>query len=267
MAPTMPSNRSEYRDVFAENLRQLVAGEPSISACCRALDINRTQFNRYLSGETYPRPDVLARICDHFGCNARILLEPLDEIRDETASLAPLAGKPDPFRPIMQDFDHARMPDGVYRMILPSLIDPDILYIDLIRLYTVENRIKAMHWSVPKSFAKSTGKSTLWRDRKTTGFVYQHVDGVSFLMASPYSRMIMMTFISPGYRGVPTMHTGYCAMTQMRGEMQSQVQPIILEKLPDGFRAAMAARREQTDFGRDRLSDSQRKYLDGWTPN
>ena len=54
---------SELRRMFGENLCSLAKGYPSISELSRRLGINRTQFNRYLSGENFPRPDVLARIC------------------------------------------------------------------------------------------------------------------------------------------------------------------------------------------------------------
>lgn len=75
-------NRSpaELRNMFGANLRQLAQKYPSVSALCRQLGINRTQFNRYLVGESFPRPDVLDRICRFFKVDARILLKPLDEI-------------------------------------------------------------------------------------------------------------------------------------------------------------------------------------------
>ena len=66
--------------MFGSNLRHLAKAYPSISELARQLGINRTQFNRYLAGESFPRPDVLARICDFFGVDARVLLEPVDDL-------------------------------------------------------------------------------------------------------------------------------------------------------------------------------------------
>lgn len=71
---------AELRRMFGANLRLLAQQYPSVSALCRQLGINRTQFNRYLGGESFPRPDVLDRICRFFKVDARILLKPLDEI-------------------------------------------------------------------------------------------------------------------------------------------------------------------------------------------
>ncbi|MCA0927345.1 helix-turn-helix domain-containing protein [Ruegeria profundi] len=73
-------NPDELRRMFGANLRQLAKQYTSISELCRHLGVNRTQFNRYLGGESFPRPDVLDRICRFFDVDARILLQPLDEI-------------------------------------------------------------------------------------------------------------------------------------------------------------------------------------------
>ncbi|WP_419738163.1 helix-turn-helix domain-containing protein [Ruegeria sp.] len=72
----------ELRAMFGANLRRLARNYPSISALCRELGINRTQFNRYLAGESFPRADVLDRICRFFDVDARIVLTPLDDIPD-----------------------------------------------------------------------------------------------------------------------------------------------------------------------------------------
>ncbi|KUJ80794.1 hypothetical protein AVO45_07115 [Ruegeria marisrubri] len=66
--------------MFGANLRRLASKHPTVVGLTRELGINRTQFNRYLAGESFPRPDVLDRICRFFGVDARILLQPVDEI-------------------------------------------------------------------------------------------------------------------------------------------------------------------------------------------
>lgn len=71
---------ADLRSMFGANLRRLAKRYPSVSELCRQLGINRTQFNRYLSGESFPRPDVLDRMCRFFEVDARILLHPLEDI-------------------------------------------------------------------------------------------------------------------------------------------------------------------------------------------
>ena len=257
---TAPAHKTA--EVFAENLRQLVAAEPSISAVCRALDINRTQFNRYLSGEAHPRPEVLKKICAYFNYDARILLQSLAEIDTALPAIRPVEIDSRPFLELTLNFDHNRMPDGLYRMILPSFTDPTGVYFHLIRLFTLKNGGKGVHWAVPRPFAELTGKSTLWQDRKSTGYCMQQADGVSMIMASHFSRLYLMFFVSPGYRGHSHVYTGYAALTQARGIDQAQVQPLFIERPPDTCKAMLAARRQNTDFGQELLTDLQRHYLE-----
>jgi transcriptional regulator with XRE-family HTH domain len=69
----------QIRDTLSDNLALLTAGQP-ISKICREIPINRTQFNRYRSGESFPRADVLDRICRYFDVSAEIVRFPLDEL-------------------------------------------------------------------------------------------------------------------------------------------------------------------------------------------
>ena len=74
--------------IFGTNLRQLCQSRRSVSAVSKDLGISRTQFNRYLSGESFPRPDVLYLICRYFLTDAHILLEPLNaQLNDECTLL------------------------------------------------------------------------------------------------------------------------------------------------------------------------------------
>lgn len=72
---------TDSRQIFARNLRILI-GTRSVSRIAREIGINRTQFNRYLTGETLPQVEVLLRICRAFGTDANILLYPVDAPRE-----------------------------------------------------------------------------------------------------------------------------------------------------------------------------------------
>lgn len=64
---------------LAANLRLLCSFKPSISDVARALELNRSQLNKYLNGSSQPRPALLRRIGDHFGVELHELLMPPDE--------------------------------------------------------------------------------------------------------------------------------------------------------------------------------------------
>ena len=77
---------ADIRAVYSQNLKELMGASPNMSPLCRELSLNRTQFNRYLAGESFPRPDILQKIYLHFGLNSRILLQPLSELKDEPSN-------------------------------------------------------------------------------------------------------------------------------------------------------------------------------------
>lgn len=58
------------------NLRLLCSYHKSIAEVCRQLGVNRSQFNRYLSGETFPSLRLMRRMCDFFGIEESELLMP-----------------------------------------------------------------------------------------------------------------------------------------------------------------------------------------------
>ncbi len=61
---------------FARNLRLLCSYYKSIAEVCRRLNINRPQFNRYLSGRYRPGGSTLRRLCEFFGVEEHEILLP-----------------------------------------------------------------------------------------------------------------------------------------------------------------------------------------------
>lgn len=55
------------REDFSKNLRLLCSYYRSIAEVCRKIPINRSQFNKYLSGSSMPSNFILRQICDFFG--------------------------------------------------------------------------------------------------------------------------------------------------------------------------------------------------------
>ena len=61
---------------LAHNLRLLTGYYKSVAEVCRRLDINRPQFNRYLSGRNRPSHHTLRRFCAFFGVEEHEILLP-----------------------------------------------------------------------------------------------------------------------------------------------------------------------------------------------
>lgn len=132
MAP-LTKSPAELRSMFGSNLRAMAQAYPSISELSRQLGINRTQFNRYLAGESFPRPDVLARICEFFDVDARVLLEPVSTLGKSTSLFN---------GPELSEYlgpstlpDEALFPNGFYRFCRRSFVSPDKFAIGLVRVW------------------------------------------------------------------------------------------------------------------------------------
>lgn len=69
--PETPDNED-----FARNLRLLCSFYKSIAEVCRRLELNRPQFNRYLSGRHRPGGHTLRRLCHFFGVEEHEILLP-----------------------------------------------------------------------------------------------------------------------------------------------------------------------------------------------
>jgi transcriptional regulator with XRE-family HTH domain len=61
---------------LSANLRLLCSYKSSIAEVARALNLNRSQLNKYLNGTSQPRAGLLRRIGDHFGVELHELLMP-----------------------------------------------------------------------------------------------------------------------------------------------------------------------------------------------
>lgn len=129
----MPSNH------IPENLRLLTSYGKSVSEICRQSGVNRTQFNRYLNGQSQPTLQSLRRICDFFGVDeTELLLEP-DSFKQIIRIRPPkLDRSPDPALRFVQDLfgnqNNAEQLSGYYHNYFQPEADIPHIYCNLARL-------------------------------------------------------------------------------------------------------------------------------------
>lgn len=190
----MPASPAELRDMFGANLRTLAADYPSISELSRKLGINRTQFNRYLAGESFPRPDVLARMCAFFEVDARVLLEPVAEI-----------GKgQDPINnPFLRDYvgDGAQnlseelFPSGFYRFSRASFMDHGTFVLGLVHIRR-EGANTYLRGLETKSAMRAQDLPTEAPAREFRGIALQQEDGIALLVSRKNSLTSSFNYLS-----------------------------------------------------------------------
>lgn len=167
--------------MFGENLRVLTRNCDSVSELSRQLGINRTQFNRYLSGESFPRPDILDRICTYFDVDARILLEPVGEIRNGDDILnGPVLGGflGEGCRDIPEDV----FPSGFYRFSRRSFVNQGQFVIGLVYVFR-ENGAAYIKGYEARAAMIQQGLPVSPQSREFRGFLTRQEDGVSALIA------------------------------------------------------------------------------------
>ncbi len=214
---TFPSERqtdpAQLRAIFGENLQALSADYPSIAGLCRDLGINRTQFNRYLSGESFPRPDVLHRICQFFGTDARILLEPVGDLR--SSSSLDLLGHP----AVAGFFGSAPIavpddlfPDGIYRFVRRSFIDEAQFVIGLVLIHR-EDGYTFLRGYEPREAMRAQGLSTSPRDREYRGVVMRQEEGIMIIVTHRNSMACSFNFLARETSFQRNLWEGYVTRT------------------------------------------------------
>lgn len=238
-----PQNRTpaELRNMFGANLRQLSRQYRSISELSRKLGINRTQFNRYLSGESFPRPDVLDRICRFFEVDARILLDPVDSLSKagqvvNGAFLADFLG-----RGVVQ-LGEEFFPSGFYRFARRSFINSDKFVIGLVYVFR-QDGIAYVKGFEAKEAMLSQGLPTTPAVREFRGYVSSHEDGIAFMIARRNSMTSSFNYLARVASLENNFWSGYVARTVREGSAGERVTRMVYEHLGRDTRQILATAR------------------------
>ncbi|MFW8595720.1 helix-turn-helix transcriptional regulator [Cribrihabitans neustonicus] len=132
-----------------QNLRLLCSYHKSVAEVCRRLGVNRSQFNRYLNGTSFPSLRLMRRLCDFFGVEESELLLPHGQfaevvrlkpsesgVRAETDLVAAIAG--DLRQGSRAPLDHYT---GYYFTYYNSMSHPGLILRSLTRLYRTPHGI------------------------------------------------------------------------------------------------------------------------------
>lgn len=262
--PDRPTDRetdpAQLRAIFGRNLRRLSDEHPSVAALCRDLGINRTQFNRYLSGESFPRPDVLHRICRFFDTDARILLEPAESLKRTSFDLldhpavagffgsGPIAVSEDLF------------PSGFYRFVRRSFIDETMFVMGLVRIHR-EDGYTFLRGYEPREALLRQGLSTAPRDREYRGIVMRQEEGIMMIVAHRNSMACSFNFLAPDTSFQRTVWEGYVTRTVREKVSGIRAARMVYEHLGMDPGAVMAAARSTGLVTLDQVPPFQARLL------
>lgn len=221
---------AELRSMLGANLRQLSQRAPSISALCRELGINRTQNNRYLAGESFPRPDVLHRICSYFNVDARILLEPVSAIAQNDSSILRNPAIADYLGGASRTVREEDLPSGFYRFARRSFSDEQMFVRGLI--YVFRNRggtfLKGFE---AKDAMRQQGLPIDPEHREFRGAVMPQEDGVAALVSRRAAATATFNYLArvPSFEN--NFWVGYAARTVRENVAGRRVERLVYEYL------------------------------------
>lgn len=255
---------TELRDMFGTNLRHLAQNYPSISELSRQLGINRTQFNRYMSGESFPRPDVLDRICNFFDVDARILLEPVEAIGHQGQILN---------SPFLRDFlghgirqlNEAVFPSGFYRFTRRSFVNSDKFIIGLAYVFRSGETATYIKGYEAREAMRYQGLSDSAATREFRGVLTCHEDGIAFVISRRYAMTYSFNYLARIGSLENNYWLGYVARTVRDGSGE-RVTRMVYEHLGHDMGRALATARCAGFTSEDGLLPFHRHLLRPDTP-
>ncbi len=232
---------AELRSMFGANLRELSRNYPSISELSRQLGINRTQFNRYLSGESFPRPDVLARICSFFEVDARVLLEPVANI---TSTKDVMGGEflKDFLGSAVSEIPDSTFPTGFYRFSRRSFLDASQYVIGLVRVWRQDGATYVRGLEA-RAAMQAQGLPVSRDAREFRGLVMLQEEGLASLIARKGAMTVSFNYLTRVASFENNYWVGYVARTMREVSDTDRVVRMVYEYVGADIRSAKNAAR------------------------
>lgn len=250
---------AELRSMFGANLRLLARAYPSISELSRQLGINRTQFNRYLAGESFPRPDVLARICAFFDVDARVLLEPVETLGPVRSALT---------GPELNEYLGAGrapserfFPGGFYRFSRRSFVSPERFLIGLVRVWRNASNACFVRGFEASEALRQQGLSQTGELREFRGLVLQLENGIGIVISRRQAMSASFNFLHPVASFENNFWCGYVARTVPESLETERITRLVYEHLGTGLSRALEARRAAGLVDADRIPGFHKRLL------
>jgi transcriptional regulator with XRE-family HTH domain len=245
--------------MFGENLRTLSQRYPSVSELSRQLSINRTQFNRYLSGESFPRPDVLDRICGFFNVDARILLDPVDDLVTSGMilngpTLSEFSG------PGVNDISQETFPDGFYRFSRRSFTNADRFVVGIVRVFRRAGHTYVRGFEA-KEAMREQGQPTDPRSREFRGYISRQDDGVALVISRRKAMSSSFNYLARVASFENNFWVGYVTRTVRENANSARATRMVYEHLKPDCKSVLDAARGSGFRSADSLMPYHRRLL------
>lgn len=251
---------AELRGIFGDNLRKLCGAYSSVAGLCRELGVNRTQFNRYLAGESFPRPDVLHQICNFFGVDARILLEPVDTIGPAAHDVLN--------HPVLAGFfgrepvtvDERLFPSGFYKFVRRAFIGTKDYMCGLV-FVSRDDGYTFLRGYEPRQAIRKQGLSTNPKEREFRGIVMRQEEGVMAIVTHRNALAASFNFLTPETSFQSNLWEGYATRTVREKVTGRRATRMVYEHLGNDRAAIMRTARNAGLITLDDVAPFQARLL------
>jgi transcriptional regulator with XRE-family HTH domain len=252
------TNPADIRTIFGSNLKKLSVGYPSITYLAQELGINRTQFNRYLSGESFPRPDILDRMCKFFDVDARVLLEPLEEIKKVEPTPPDFMG--DFIVSGALDLPEATFPSGFYRFSRRSFLDPDMFAVGLVMVFRRARNtyLKGYETTQAMRIQSLPAKPEL---REFRGVVLMQEEGIAIIASRRGAMTSSFNYLGRIASFNNNFWVGYITRTVPENSIGLRATRLVYEYLPQTPSAVLKAARGKGFYSKEELEPFHRRLL------
>lgn len=231
-------------EVFGKNLRNLTALRGSQISVAQDLGINRVQFQRYLRFESFPKPNVLKRMCDYFGVDARILTDLLtpEQLGYISAGLYNTSAVPpqtaamrEAVRYCVPDQEYfqnsGELPDGIYQVWRGANSRTDCATQLLLRIHTLAAARVVRGYGARGYFGKGG------RRREFRGMLLRQREGYTmvFFHSEP-SRTVSMIHVRTIELGMESAAAGFSVLARSEQENANRITRCLIQKVEGGWR-------------------------------
>lgn len=236
--------------IFGENLRKLCAQRGTIAGAARDLGINKVQFHRYLNGQSFPKPQVLSDICTYFDVDARILLQPLEDLCKSAAGDMPGSTA----------VPGTAFPSGFYRRTQVSARFNDTVGRSLCLVKRTGRSMK-IATGLPRAMQRRlTGKTTGGYLRRE-GQVLMDGQGMYSLSQQPVTGALIFEFWAPLRNAVSPVWAGMTIYAVGETQDTRRASRFLLEPLTPGCGPALQEARRGGYWPSDNLAEYERMLL------
>jgi transcriptional regulator with XRE-family HTH domain len=239
--------------IFGENLRLLCAERGSQAQVARDLGLSKVQLQRYLRSESFPKPNLMKRVCAYFQTDARMLIEPLAELRrgndaerDKQTDMAEALQQAFCYvgiSPRVFDANDA-ISDGDYLFWRNSMSQTGKIARSVVRLKTIGKSRVVRGFDPIASLGPSV---SVWpgKVREYRGILMRQTTGFSTLLFhGPPTWALSHIYLAPLPLILgPEAYYGFTTLGREEFPQRARMGRVIWQKLQPGFRPLMHATR------------------------